>query len=107
MRRTLMAVSVAALGAACSPQTKTPEAPAKPAAIMPGPTASSDLQKRLIEAKPGDIVEIGAGTFAFTDGLSLDVANVTIKGAGQDRTILSFKGQAGAGGGRLGSSNGG
>ncbi|MEP7210436.1 MAG: parallel beta-helix domain-containing protein [Alphaproteobacteria bacterium] len=106
MRWILTAISLAALAAACSPQAKAPAEPAKPAAIMPGPTAAADLQKRLIEAKPGDVVEIGAGTFAFTDGLSLDVANVTIKGAGQDKTILSFKGQAGAGEGLLVTSKG-
>jgi parallel beta-helix repeat protein len=106
MRRILMVASVAALAAACSPQAKTADAPARPAPIMPGPTAAADLQKRLIEAKPGDTVEIGAGTFDFTDGLSLDVANVTVKGAGQDKTILSFKGQAGAGEGLLVTSKG-
>jgi parallel beta-helix repeat protein len=60
----------------------------------------------LIEAKPGDTIEIGAGTFEFTDGLSLDVDGVTIKGAGQGQTILSFAGQTGAGEGLLVTSDG-
>ena len=104
MRRILTALSLAALSAACGP--KPPAAPVKPAAIAPGPTAYADLQKRLIEAKPGDIIEIGAGKFDFSDGLSLDVDKVTLKGAGQDKTILSFKGQAGSGEGLLVTSKG-
>ena len=99
MRRILTALSLAALAAACGP--KPPAAPVKPAAIAPGPTAYADLQKRLIEAKPGDVIELAAGKFEFTDGLSLDVDKVSLKGAGQDKTILSFKGQAGAGEGLL------
>ena len=96
MRSILAAVSVMALAAACGPTE-----PAKPAALMPGETAYADLQKRLIEAKAGDTIEIGEGRFDFTDGLSLTVDNVTIKGAGQDKTFISFKGQTGAGEGLL------
>ena len=61
MRVVFAAVSVLAIAAACSPQAKAP------AAIAPGPTAYADLQKRLIEAKPGDVIEIAAGTFNFTE----------------------------------------
>ncbi len=51
------------------------------------------LQTQLLDAKPGDVIEIPAGTFAFDRSLSLTVDGVTIRGAGQDKTILSFKGQ--------------
>ncbi len=55
---------------------------------------ADDLQKQLIEAKEGDVIEMPAGTFEFTRPLSFqDVPNVTIKGAGKKKTILSFKGQ--------------
>ena len=47
-------------------------------------------RKLLIEAKPGDTIEVGEGRFDFTDGLSLTVDGVTIKGAGQDKTFISF-----------------
>jgi parallel beta-helix repeat protein len=100
MRAVLAAVSLAALAAACSPQAGAP------AAIAPGPTAYADLQKRLIEAKEGETILIGEGTFEFTEGLSLAVNNVTLKGAGQDKTILSFAGQVGAGEGLLVTSDG-
>jgi parallel beta-helix repeat protein len=101
MRSILGAVSVLALVAACSPS-----APETPVAIAPGPDAYAQLQTRLQDAKPGDVIEIGEGTFDFTNGLSLDVDNVTVKGAGQDKTILSFKGQTGAGEGLLVTSDG-
>jgi parallel beta-helix repeat protein len=101
MRSILGAVSVLTLVAACSPS-----APEAPAAIAPGAEAYAQLQTRLQDAKPGDVIEIGEGVFDFTNGLSLDVDNVTLKGAGQDKTILSFKGQSGAGEGLLVTSDG-
>ena len=69
--------------------------------VEPGADAQARLQSALIDAKPGDIVEIGAGRFDLTDGLSLDVDRVTVRGAGPGATILSFKGQKGAGEGLL------
>ena len=45
--------------------------------------------------------DIAAGRYDLTDGLSLDVANVTVKGAGPDATILSFKGQKSSGEGAI------
>ena len=74
--------------------------------VAAGKDAQERLQSALIDAKPGDTVLIGAGRFELTDGLSLDVKNVTVKGAGQDKTILDFKGQAAAGEGLLISSDG-
>lgn len=66
-----------------------------------GPNAQERLQSALIDAKAGDTVEIGAGRFDLTDGLSLDVDKVTVRGMGPMATILSFKGQKGAGEGLL------
>ena len=74
--------------------------------VAAGKDAQERLQSALIDAKPGDTVLIGAGRFELTDGLSLDVKNVTVKGAGQDKTILDFKGQMGAGEGLMISSDG-
>lgn len=86
---TLAAVLAASPAAA---QTVTVEA---------GANAQERLQAALIEAKPGSIVRIGAGRFELTDGLSLDVDRVTVRGAGPHKTVLSFKGQLGAGEGLL------
>ncbi|MEM1122766.1 MAG: parallel beta-helix domain-containing protein [Bacteroidota bacterium] len=64
------------------PQTMSPE------------TLAKDLQKRLIGAKAGEQILLPAGTFDFRRSISLnDTPDVTIKGAGKGKTILSFKGQ--------------
>ncbi|ANK13135.1 parallel beta-helix domain-containing protein [Erythrobacter neustonensis] len=59
------------------------------------------LQEALILAAPGDVIELGEGRFTLTDGLSLDVAGVTVRGQGMDKTVLDFTGQQGAGEGLL------
>ena len=74
---------------------------AKTLTVAAGPDAQTRLQEALLDAKPGDTVAIGAGRFELTDGLSLDVARVTVRGAGAAKTVLSFKGQQGAGEGLL------
>ena len=63
------------------------------------PDANEKLQEALILADPGDVVELGAGVWKLTDGLSLDVANVTVRGAGagEGGSVLDFAGQQGAG----------
>ncbi|MBA3940563.1 MAG: hypothetical protein C0520_05080 [Sphingopyxis sp.] len=68
-----------------------------------GADANEKLQEALILAEPGDTVELAPGTWKLTDGLSLDVANVTIRGAGvaEGGSILDFTGQQGAGEGLL------
>jgi len=98
MRALIAAVSVLALAAACDP--------GKPGPIAPGADAYTQLQTRLQDAKPGDVIELAEGTFNFTEGLSLDVDNVTFRGAGIDKTIISFKEQKGAGEGLLVTSDG-
>ncbi|WP_188053117.1 parallel beta-helix domain-containing protein [Sphingosinithalassobacter sp. CS137] len=69
--------------------------------VEAGPNAQERLQLALLDAQPGDTVRIGAGRFELTDGLSLDVDGVTIRGAGPDQTVLSFANQLGAGEGLL------
>ena len=76
-------------------------AAARTITVTPGGNAQEKLQGALIEAQPGDIVEIAAGRYDLTDGLSLDVDRVTVRGAGPDKTILGFKGQLGSGEGLL------
>lgn len=51
------------------------------------------LMAQLLDAKPGDVIEIPEGRFAFDRSLSLTVDGVTIKGAGMDKSVLSFAGQ--------------
>lgn len=52
------------------------------------------LQRQLIMAEDGAIITIDAGTFSILGSLSLEgKKNITLRGAGMDKTILSFKGQ--------------
>ncbi|QDH35479.1 parallel beta-helix domain-containing protein [Porphyrobacter sp. YT40] len=69
--------------------------------VEPGEGAGARLQEALILAAPGDTIELAEGRFVLTDGLSLDVDGVTVRGAGMDKTILDFTGQQGAGEGLL------
>ncbi len=69
--------------------------------VTPGEGAQGRLQEALITAQPGDVVQLAPGRFALTDGLSLDVAGVTVRGAGMDASVLDFTGQQGAGEGLL------
>lgn len=54
---------------------------------------AKQLRLALIEAKPGDVIEIPEGTFQFARSLTLNTSGVTIRGRGMDKSILSFKGQ--------------
>ena len=69
--------------------------------VAPGDDAQARLQEALILAEPGDEVVLGPGRFVLTDGISLDVDGVTLRGAGMDRTVLDFSGQQDAGEGLL------
>ncbi len=51
------------------------------------------LMTQLLDAQPGDIIEIPAGTFSFNRSLSLAVDGVTIRGQGMDKSVLTFKDQ--------------
>jgi len=66
------------------------------------------LIETLLDAQPGDVIEIPAGRYLVERGLSLSgVDNVTIRGAGMADTILSFARQrAGAEGLLVSGSNG-
>ena len=71
----------------------TGTAEAKTWRIRAGADAEQQLQTALIEARPGDTVQLGRGRFELTGGLSLDVDRVTIRGDGHERSILSFNNQ--------------
>ena len=61
--------------------------------ISPDKNIQERLQETLILAKPGDEIILAAGIYEFTDGLSLDVDNIKLSGAGHEKTILSFRNQ--------------
>jgi parallel beta-helix repeat protein len=61
--------------------------------VAPGADDQSSVQGALLAAKPGDVVCIGPGHYAFTDELSLAIARVTVRGVGSP--VLDFSGQKG------------
>ena len=92
MLKTAAAIAALVAGAPALAETHT---------VAPGEGAQERLQEALILAAPGDEIVLGAGRFVLTDGLSLDVDGVTIKGAGPGETVLDFTTQADAGEGLL------
>jgi parallel beta-helix repeat protein len=63
-------------------------------AVFAQPALEKQIQTQLILAEDGAVVQLPAGVLQFSNSLSLDgKKNVTIRGAGQDKTILTFKGQ--------------
>lgn len=56
------------------------------------PDFEKRLQQQLLDAKPGDTVAIPAGKYRLSRSLSLTGNGVTVKGAGMEKTVLSFAG---------------
>jgi len=67
---------------------------------------AAELRNKLLDAKPGDVIDVPAGTFHFDRSLSLRVDGVTLRGQGMDKSILSFKGQKAGAEGLLVNANG-
>ncbi len=85
MRKLVFASAALLTVAACG--EKQEAAPAGDASYQ------ETLMTALLDAEPGDVIEIPEGRFAFDRSLSLTVDGVTIKGAGMDKTVLTFKDQ--------------
>ena len=67
--------------------------------VCPSEDDQEALQQALIDAEDGDTVCMSDGIFYFYNEISLDVPNVTLKGAGPDSTILDFTDQIQGGNG--------
>lgn len=62
--------------------------------ISPSADDQSAVQAALINVTNGQIIELQAGTFNFISTLSVDAkTNFTLRGVGQDETILNFANQ--------------
>jgi parallel beta-helix repeat protein len=85
MRQCIPVIAFALLLAGCG--DSQPPAPAADASYAP------KLQQQLLDAKPGDVIEIPAGRYAFDRSLTLRASGITIRGAGMDKSVLSFRGQ--------------
>lgn len=75
---------------ACGEQNSAPVQAAKQSSTESFPAA---FREALETAQAGDVIEVPAGTFQFKRSLILNTDNVTIRGQGMDKSILSFKGQ--------------
>lgn len=63
-------------------------------AVWAQPDVQKRLQTQLILAEDGDVIELPAGRMEFTNTLWLDgKRRITLRGAGTDRTVLSFRHQ--------------
>lgn len=76
-------------------------APEKAQAAKSSPADMKKLQEELIAAKPGSVIELPEGKFQFDKTLSNNVNNLTIRGKGMNKTVLSFKGQKAGSAGML------
>jgi parallel beta-helix repeat protein len=81
-------VALCALSAACGKggdESATQGLSAADAAFQ------KQLQEQFLDAKPGTVIEIPVGTHALDRVLTLRANGVTVRGAGSDKSILSFK----------------
>ena len=86
MHKTTLVIAITLLLGACGGK--------EPAQQSQGDASfESKLQEQLLDAKPGSVIDIPAGHYHLQRGLSLRTDGVTIRGAGMDKTVLSFKGQ--------------
>jgi parallel beta-helix repeat protein len=85
----LLACAPLALLSACSGAPKTDAQ-----GFTIDPDFEKRLQEKLLDAKPGDVIDIPAGKYALSRSLSLTANGVTIRGAGMDKSILSFARQS-------------
>jgi len=76
-----------------SQQSNVCPGPGRCIELQPSPDDEATLLLALIDARPGDVILLRAGTYHLLSPLSLDVDSVTLRGEGMDKTILSFRGQ--------------
>ena len=107
IKQILLVGAAAVLLASCGWNDDIPkEASVQTIDIAQGEGFAERLQTALITADAGTTIVMPEGTYSFSDGLSLDVKGVTLRGAGEDKTFLDFAGQKGAGEGLLVTSEG-
>src|ERR1051326_776437 len=91
------AVTLCALVAACDSGSSrasgaAAETSGQTTRICPGPDAQKEALIAFFDAREGDTIEFCEGQFDFDTGLVMTgKRGITIKGAGLDKTILSFK----------------
>ena len=89
----MKASTVTILSVVCLLLASCGEKPAPESESSSPPDFQTELLEKLITAAPNDVIEIPEGQFSINRGLSIKVDNVTLRGAGMDKSILSFKNQ--------------
>ena len=79
-----VSASLSACGVENAPRSAAPDS---------GESIETALMEQLLGARPGDVIDIPEGVFSFDRSLSLTVDDVTIRGQGMEKTVLSFKNQ--------------
>jgi parallel beta-helix repeat protein len=78
----------------CSLAAGCGQAPSPPQPATDADAAfEKQLQQQFLDAKPGSVIEIPAGKHSLQRVLTLRADGVTVRGAGSDKSILSFKNQ--------------
>jgi parallel beta-helix repeat protein len=82
------------LGCVCVAACGQHEVSTHPAALTVEQAAFQQrLQEQVLDARPGTVIEIPPGKHPLDRVLTLRANGVTIRGAGADKSILSFKGE--------------
>ena len=89
----LAAAVVASMAALLGGCTKAADPNARAGDLPVDVEFAKKLQGQLLDARPGSVIEIPAGRWHLDRGLSLRVNGVTVRGAGMEQTILSFRNQ--------------
>jgi parallel beta-helix repeat protein len=90
--RTLIAVSLIGLMSACEQGNEASNASA-PTDSNSDKAFQQQLITQLVSAKDGDVIQLPPGRFNIQRGLSLNASRITLRGAGMNETVLSFKHQ--------------
>lgn len=84
--------AVAAAAVAKAVPAATPAPATRTYTICPGADATREALTAFFDAREGDTIAFCAGRFSLSTGLIMNnKRGIAIKGAGRDRTILSFK----------------
>ena len=84
---TLIIISLAGLNGCSQPTSDVAQQ------TTSAPSYEDQLRLQLETAKPGDVIVIPEGVHNFNRSLTLNTNNVTIRGAGMNKSVLSFKDQ--------------
>ena len=96
--RPLAIALLCVLAAACA--RRAPQ-PAPPATANADAAFEQRLQQQLLGARPGAVIEIPAGIHPLAQPLTVRANGVTLRGAGSDRSVLSFRAATGPAAGLL------